>query len=134
MSVDTDAATANDDEEHAADDLARQLGEAITETPAYRRFVESKQAVEDDDEVQARIDEFEQLRQEFMLARQSGDADQEALQEVQDAQERLHDHPVMAEYLDAQDALEARFEELNELISDPLDVDFVGESGACCQD
>jgi cell fate (sporulation/competence/biofilm development) regulator YlbF (YheA/YmcA/DUF963 family) len=132
MSVDTDAATPEG--EHAADDLARKLGEAITETPAYRRFVESKQAVENDDEVQSRIDEFEQLRQEFMLARQSGDADQDALQEVQDAQQRLHDHPVMAEYLDAQDALEARFEGLNELISEPLDVDFVGESGACCQD
>jgi len=132
MSVDTDAAAP--DEDHAADDLARQLGEAITDMPAYRRFVESKQAVEDDEEVQSRIDEFEQLRQEFMLARQSGDADQEALQEVQDAQQRLHDHPVMAEYLDAQDALEARFEGLNDLISDPLDVDFVGESGACCQD
>jgi len=132
MSVDTDAATPEG--EHAADDLARKLGEAITETPAYRRFVESKQAVEDDEEVQSRIDEFEQLRQEFMLARQSGDADQDALQEVQDAQQRLHDHPVMAEYLDAQDALEARFEGLNDLISEPLDVDFVGESGACCQD
>jgi cell fate (sporulation/competence/biofilm development) regulator YlbF (YheA/YmcA/DUF963 family) len=132
MSVDTDAAAA--DEDHAADDLARQLGEAITDLPAYRRFVESKQAVEDDDEVQARIDEFEDLRQEFMLARQSGDADQEALQAVQDAQQRLHDHPVMAEYLDAQDALEGRFEGLNDRISEPLDVDFVGESGACCQD
>ena len=132
MSVDTDAAAPEED--HAADDLARKLGEAITDTPAYRRFVESKQAVENDDEVQSRIDEFEQLRQEFMLARQSGDADQDALQEVQDAQQRLHDHPVMAEYLDAQDALEARFEGLNDLISEPLDVDFVGESGACCQD
>jgi len=132
MSVDTDAAAPEED--HAADDFARKLGEAITDTPAYRRFVESKQAVENDDEVQSRIDEFEQLRQEFMLARQSGDADQDALQEVQDAQQRLHDHPVMAEYLDAQDALEARFEGLNDLISEPLDVDFVGESGACCQD
>ncbi|SEV94700.1 YlbF family regulator [Halobacterium jilantaiense] len=132
MSVETDAATT--DEDHAADDIARQLGEAITDTPEYRRFVESKQAVENDDEVQSRIDEFEQLRQEFMLARQSGDADQEALQEVQDAQERLHGHPVMAEYLAAQDALEDRFEVLNDLISEPLDVDFVGESGACCQD
>lgn len=132
MSVDTDAAAP--DEDHTADDIARQLGEAITEMPAYRRYVESKQAVEDDEEVQSRIDEFEELRQEFMLARQSGDADQEALQEVQDAQQRLHDHPVMAEYLEAQDALEARFEGLNDLISEPLDVDFVGESGACCQD
>jgi cell fate (sporulation/competence/biofilm development) regulator YlbF (YheA/YmcA/DUF963 family) len=40
----------------------------------------------------------------------------------------------MAEYLDAQDRLQERFEVLNDVISEPLDVDFVGESGACCQD
>jgi len=136
MSVDTDPAAPSeeDGEDHAADELARQLGEAITDTPAYRRFVESKQAVEDSEEVQRRIDEFEQLRQEFMLARQSGDAGEEDVRRVQEAQQHLHEHPVMAEYLDAQDALEARFEGLNDRISEPLDVDFVGESGACCQD
>ena len=132
MSVDTDAAAPSED--HAADDFARQLGEAITDLPAYQRLVESKQAVEDSEEVQARIDEFEELRQEFMLARQSGDAGEEDVKRVQAAQQRLHEHPVMAEYLDAQDALEARFEGLNDLISKPLDVDFVGESGACCQE
>ncbi|AAG19301.1 MULTISPECIES: YlbF family regulator [Halobacterium] len=132
MSVETDAAGPSAD--HAADDLARQLGDAIADLPEYRRLMETKRAVETTDEVQSRIEEFEQLRQEFMLARQSGDADEAALNRVQEAQQHLHDHPVMADYLDAQDALEARFEGLNDLISDPLDVDFVGESGACCQD
>jgi cell fate (sporulation/competence/biofilm development) regulator YlbF (YheA/YmcA/DUF963 family) len=132
MSVDSDSATATDASN--ADELARQLGEAITETPEYRAFEETKDAVETNEEVQQRISDFEDLRQEFMLARQTGDATQEDLDRVQDAQEHLHDHPVMADYLEAQDALEARFEALNELISEPLAVDFVGESGACCQD
>ncbi|MXR19984.1 YlbF family regulator [Halobacterium bonnevillei] len=132
MSVDSDSATATD--ASSADELARQLGEAITETPEYRAFEETKEAVETSEEVQQRISDFEDLRQEFMLARQTGDATQEDLERVQDAQEHLHDHPVMADYLDAQDALETRFEALNELISEPLAVDFVGESGACCQD
>ncbi|WP_353633666.1 YlbF family regulator [Halobacterium sp. NMX12-1] len=132
MSVDSDSAattgTAN------ADDIARQLGEAIEQSPEYQRYEETKAAVEDSEEVQERISEFEDLRQEFMLARQTGDATQEDAKKVEDAQKRLHDHPVMAEHLDAQDELEAKFEFLNDLISEPLDVDFVGESGACCQD
>jgi len=132
MSVDSDSAAATD--APTADDIARQLGEAIEDSPEYQRYEETKAAVEDDEEVQQLIDEFEDLRQEFMLARQTGDATQEDAKKVEQAQQRLHDHPVMAEHLDAQDELEAKFEFLNDLISEPLDVDFVGESGACCQD
>lgn len=132
MSVDSDSTSTTDS--GTADELARQLGEAITETPEYRAFEETKEAVETSEEVQQRISDFEDLRQEFMLARQTGDATQEDLQRVQDAQERLHDHPLMADYLEAQDDLEAKFEFLNDRISEPLAVDFVGESGACCQD
>ncbi|MCG1002826.1 MULTISPECIES: YlbF family regulator [Halobacterium] len=132
MSVDSDSAAATGTTN--ADDIARQLGEAIEESPEYQRYEETKAAVEDSEEVQNLIDDFEDLRQEFMLARQTGDATQEDAKKVEDAQNRLHDHPVMADHLDAQDELEAKFEFLNDLISEPLDVDFVGESGACCQD
>ncbi|GAA0284306.1 YlbF family regulator [Halobacterium noricense] len=132
MSVDSDSAATTGTTK--ADDIARQLGEAIEASPEYQRYEETKAAVEESEEVQQRISEFEDLRQEFMLARQTGDATQEDAKNVEDAQKRLHEHPVMAEYLDAQDELEAKFEFLNDLISEPLDVDFVGESGACCQD
>lgn len=132
MSVDSDSTSATDTTK--ADELASQLGEAITETPEYSAFEASKRAVETNEAVQERIDEFEDLRQEFLLARQTGDATQADVERVKEAQQHLHDHPVMAEYLDAQDALEAKFEALNDRISEPLAVDFVGESGACCQD
>ena len=114
--------------------MGRELGEAIAETPEYARFAEAKAAVEADDEAQERIQEFQQLRQEFMMARQTGAADQESLQKVQTAQEELHALPVMTDYLDAQSDLQDRLEAVNEAISEPLDVDFGGEAGGCCQD
>ncbi|WP_232701621.1 YlbF family regulator [Halobacterium wangiae] len=132
MSVDSDAAAATETTD--AEALARQLGEAITELPEYQAFEEAKRNVETSEEVQERIGEFEEIRQEFMLARQTGDATQEDVERVQEAQAHLHDHPAMAEYLDAQDAVQETFESLNDVISEPLEVDFVGESGACCQD
>jgi cell fate (sporulation/competence/biofilm development) regulator YlbF (YheA/YmcA/DUF963 family) len=132
MSVDSDSAAAGTDTK--AEELARQLGEAIQDLPEYQAYEETKAAVESNEEVQDRISEFEEIRQEFMLARQTGDATQEDVDRVQDAQAHLHEHPVMADYLEAQDALEAKFEALNDVISEPLEVDFVGESGACCQD
>ncbi|MFC5366029.1 YlbF family regulator [Salinirubrum litoreum] len=118
----------------SVEQMGRELGRAITDLPEYEAFEEAKARVEEDDEVQEAISEFEQLRQEFMVARQTGRADQEQLERVQEAQADLHEMPIMAEYLDAQDELQDRLEAVNEAISAPLAVDFGGEAGGCCQD
>ena len=116
------------------EDLGRELGERIAETPEYERFEEARAAVQRDEAVQEQIDEFEQLRAEFMQARQTGQATNAELQRVQEAQDELHSMPVMSEYLEAQDELEETLEAINEAISEPLAVDFGGEAGGCCQD
>ncbi|ADQ67156.1 hypothetical protein C499_05353 [Halogeometricum borinquense DSM 11551] len=116
------------------EELGHELGEEIAETPEYKAFEEAKAAVENDEEIQTEIREFQQLREEFMMARQTGNATQEALQKVQSAQRELHSKPVMAEYLEAQEELQDRLEAINKAISDPLAVDFGGEAGGCCKD
>jgi len=131
MSIETDTAT---EIEGSVEDLARSLGDAITELPEYQRFLDAKADVEADEETQAQIEEFEQIREEFMMARQTGQATQDDLRELQEAQEELHDIPVMSDFLQAQNELELRLQELNELVSDPLAVDFGEKAGGCCQD
>jgi len=121
-------------EQVSIEDLGRELGERIAETPEYERFEEARAAVQRDEAVQEQIDEFEQLRAEFMQARQTGQATNAELQRVQEAQDELHSMPVMSEYLDAQDELDETLEAVNEAISEPLAVDFGGEAGGCCQD
>jgi cell fate (sporulation/competence/biofilm development) regulator YlbF (YheA/YmcA/DUF963 family) len=117
-----------------ATELASELGEVITELPAYQEFMDAKEAVESDEEIQAQVREFEQLREEFMLARQTGDATNEDLRELQEAQQELNDIPEMAEFQAAQNRLELSLQELNETISEPLAVDFGGKAGGCCED
>ncbi|WP_136591872.1 YlbF family regulator [Salinigranum halophilum] len=114
--------------------MGRDLGAAIAETDEYQRFEQAKQAVEADDEAQAHIREFNQLREEFMFARQTGNATEDGMQKLQSKQQELHSLPVMSEYLEAQSELQSRLETVNEAISDPLAVDFGGEAGGCCQD
>jgi len=116
------------------EELAQEFGRAITDLPVYQRFAEAKEAVEADEEAQEAIREFEQIREEFMVARQTGQADQDALRELQSAQEELHELPVMDEYLEVQSELELRLQELNELVSDELVVDFGQKAGGCCED
>ena len=129
MSIETDPATADD-----VESLGRTLGNAITELPEYEAFLDAKEAVENDERTQEKIEAVEGLRHEFMLARQIGEATQEDLEEFKRAQEELHSMPVMEEYLDAQQTLTQRLEAINEAISEPLDVDFGEQAGGCCKD
>ena len=121
-------------EQASLEDLGRELGEQIARTTEYERFEEAREAVQRDEEVQAKIDEFEQLRAEFMQARETGQATNSGLQKVQAAQDELHSMPVMREFLDAQDDLTDTLETVNEAIYEPLAVVFGGEAGGCCQD
>ncbi|WP_135851180.1 YlbF family regulator [Halorussus salinus] len=133
MSIETEA-DGDATELSRVEELAGQLGEAITQTPEYQRFEETKEAVEQDDEAQEKVQEFEQIRQEFMLARQTGEATQEDVQKVRETQQELHSLPVMDEYLQAQEALEQKMESLNKAISEPLAVDFGDQASGCCED
>lgn len=117
-----------------ATELASELGTAIQQLDSYQRFAAAKEAVESSEDAQEQIREFEQLREEFMMARQSGDASNEDLQRLQAAQEELHELPEMEEYLAAQSDLEMDLQDLNEMISAPLSVDFGEKAGGCCQD
>jgi len=114
--------------------LGRALGEVIARTPEYEAFEAATEAVETDEEAQERIADFERQRSEFVMARQTGQATQEDLRDLQATQRDLHSLPVMEEYLAAQEALQSRLEGINEAISAPLSVDFGGEAGGCCQD
>ncbi len=121
-------------EKPTASQLAERLGTAITELPEYERFEAARQAVEADEEAQTQIAEFERLREQLRVARQTGRATDDAVQTVRETQEQLHALPVMEEYLAAERALQSRLESLNRAISEPLAVDFGGEAGGCCQD
>ncbi len=121
-------------EQASIEELGRELGDRIARTSEYERFEEAREAVQRDDDLQERIDEFERLREEFMQARRTGDATQSDLQRIESAQQELHSMPTMGEFLDAQDELTETLETLNEAISEPLAVDFGGEAGGCCQD
>lgn len=126
--------TVTQDEESDARSLAQCLGNAITDLPAYRRFMEMQKAVANSEEAQKKITEFEQIRQEFMLSRQTGDVSEEQLQELQTTKAELNSIPEMADYLEAQSQLDAQLTELNDIISHPLAVDFGQKAGSCCEE
>lgn len=132
MSVETENVTEIDGDH--VDQLASELGESIAQLPVYQEYLQAKAKVENDADAQRAIEEFEQLREEFQMARQTGQATQEDLRKVQEAQEELHDIASMSEYLEIQNELELRLQEINELVSAQLEVDFGQKAGGCCED
>ena len=132
MSIETENVTEIDDDH--VDQLAAELGESIAQLPVYQEYLQAKAKVENDADAQRAIEEFEQLREEFQMARQTGQATQEDLRKVQEAQEELHDIASMSEYLELQNELEARLAGINDLVSEQLEVDFGETAGGCCQD
>lgn len=131
MSIDTETADAATDD---VDTLASELGEAIADMPEYQAYRAAKEKVEADEEAQERIQKFERIREEYMMARQTNQATEGDLRTLKEAQQELHELPVMEEYLQAQGDLELRLQELNEIVSEPLSVDFGEKAGGCCQD
>lgn len=115
-------------------ELATELGEAITETETYQAFLDAKEAVEADEKLQREMAEFETLREEFLMARETGRASNEDLRELQAAQEELHADPKMSSYLERKSELELRLQELDQLVSEPLAVEFGETAGGCCQE
>lgn len=122
------------DSEPGIETLAHQLGVAITDLPEYEAFEAARDNVATNEEVQEAIEEFEESRREFLMARQVGEATQADLQELQSMQEDLNSIPVMAEYLEQKESLDDRLSTINEAISEPLSINFSDETGGCCQD
>lgn len=120
--------------EERTTELAAELGEAITELPAYEEFVEAKEAIQSDPELQREMSAFETRREEFLMAREAGTASNDDLRDLQAAQEKLHDNPKMAAYLRAKSDIELRLQELDFIISEPLEIEFGETAGGCCQE
>lgn len=129
--VDADADADADD---AVDELAAKLGDAIAELPEYRRFLDAKERVESSEAAQAKIREFERVREEFALARQTGEATQQDVRELKAARAELDEIPEMADFLAARSDLERRLRTVDERISDPLAIAFGETASVCCQD
>lgn len=126
--------TVQESEPSDVETLAHRFGSAIADLPEYRRFVETRDAVEASEAAQRKLADFERVRREFMLSRQSGNVSQEEYRKLQEAQQELHAVPEMAEHLDAQSRLDERLSKLNDVVSEPLDIDFGREAGGCCED
>ena len=112
-------------------ELGTELGEALAGLPEYEAFEAAKETVDSHPDVQKKMQEFEQMQKEFMVARQQGEATEEDLDELRAVREELEAMEAMQELREAQDDLVEVLEAVNESISAELELDFGDSVGSC---
>lgn len=101
--------------------LARELAEAIAETPELQEYRRTEDAVLADPEAVALIREYEAAKRAVKLSRGRPPAEQQALVErFLTVEERFNAHPAIQAYWNARVALDAFMEKLNAVITYPI--------------
>ncbi|MBY6276839.1 MAG: hypothetical protein CWE10_11630 [Symbiobacterium thermophilum] len=101
--------------------LARELAEAIAETPEVQEYRRTEDAVLADPDAVALIREYEAAKRAVKLSRGRPPEEQKALVERFLAiEERFNAHPVIQAYWNARVALDAFMERINAVVTFPI--------------
>ena len=116
-------------------EVGKKLGVAIVATAEYQEFTEAERRYQDDGHARQLLGQYQEARQTVQLMQQlRSDATQEA-RRLEDLQKTLESNQTLTRYIDTQEKLIALLRELNELISERLNLDFAGltkpKTGCC---
>ncbi|MFW5801432.1 MAG: YlbF family regulator [Spirochaeta sp.] len=115
----------------AADALAKQL----TAGPTYTAFQAQVDALRADQEALAVLQDFQNEQHTFQQAQHYGGDSRELLEQLQEKERRVTEHPVLSAFFAAQQALIDELAEVNASITANLGYDFAAlakPAGGCC--
>ena len=124
-------------------EMARELGKKIQQEESYIALMNAQRAVEEDDELQEKIAEFNMKRYELTQEITKSDRDDKKIEELDKVVHELYDvatnHEKMVAYNDAQDEFNEMFEYVLHIIQmsatgDDPDTIARPEQGGCSGD
>ncbi|MCM8830690.1 MAG: YlbF family regulator [Candidatus Omnitrophica bacterium] len=108
---------------------AREFAKAIVESPTYKNFIDANKEVQENQELQNLLREF----QEKQLELQWKGFDQKILQELRDLQEKLNTNSTFQKFINSQNELVALLRKTNSIISQRIGQEFAQRrGGGCC--
>lgn len=105
---------------------AVNLASEIKETEEYKEMKEKEETFKEDSEAQELLSEFQTKQQDFISKRQSGEVDQELVNELTDIQEKLKQKDTMVNLGDSYSKFMEVLGEVVETISNEINFD-IGE-------
>jgi len=97
--------------------------DAVADSESYQEFIEVNKKLESDPEAMELLDEYRQKQQGF---------DQELMAELQEIQTELSENKTIQQHREAQSALVELLQETNDVISEPIGMEFAQSSGGGC--
>ena len=102
-------------------ELARQLGAALQEDERYKKFVVAKDNNDNDTELQANIEQFNELRRQLNVEMSKDDKDADTMKNLDSDIKKLYgeimSRPSMVEYNEAREAMDKLLSSVNFIIT-----------------
>jgi cell fate (sporulation/competence/biofilm development) regulator YlbF (YheA/YmcA/DUF963 family) len=114
--------------EAAVEAQLRTFMETLTDSGTYREFVAASEALDEDSEASALLQEFQQKQRQM----QQGGLDQSLMSELQDLQSEMADNDTIQRHREAQKALVELLQETNDVISEQIGREFAQSTGGGC--
>jgi len=116
-------------------EVGTKLGAAIVATAEYGAFRTAERSYQNDTQARQLLGQFQDAQQTLQLMRQLGSDTTEAAQRLENLQQAIEANQTLKSYFNAQEELVTLLRELNEFISERLNLDFAGltkpKSGCC---
>jgi cell fate (sporulation/competence/biofilm development) regulator YlbF (YheA/YmcA/DUF963 family) len=113
--------------EDAVEEKLQTFIDAIADSETYQRFIEANKQLESDPEAMELLDEYQQKQRQMQQ-----DFDQELMAELQEIQTELSANETIQQHRDAQSALVELLQETDDVISEPIGMEFAQSSGGGC--
>ncbi|MFP8890701.1 halo-CC-star protein HcsL [Natrialbaceae archaeon A-CW2] len=113
--------------EDAVEEKLQTFIDAVADSETYQQFIEANKQLESDPEAIELLDEYRQKQRQMQQ-----DFDQELMAELQEIQTELSENKTIQQHRDAQSALVELLKETNDVISDPIGMEFAQSSGGGC--
>ncbi|EMA17984.1 halo-CC-star protein HcsL [Haloarcula argentinensis] len=115
--------------EAAVEEQLRTFMQTLTESETYQEFVDASEALEEDSEASALLQDFQQKQRQM----QQGGFDQSLMSELQDLKSEMDENDTIQRHREAQEALVELLQETNDVISEQIGRQFAqATGGGCC--
>ena len=116
-----------DTAEDAVEAKLQAFVDAIKDSDTYQQFVEASQQLETDREATELLESYREKQQQLQE-----NFDQELMAELQELQSDLSNNETIQQHREAQTDLVELLQETNDVISEPIGMEFAQSSGGGC--
>ncbi|KTG07734.1 hypothetical protein AUR64_02520 [Haloprofundus marisrubri] len=113
--------------EDAVEEKLQTFIDAVADSETYQQFIEANTQLESDPEAMELLDEYRQKQRQMQQ-----NFDQELMAELQEIQTELSENETIKQHREAQSALVELLQKTNDVISEPIGMEFAQSTGGGC--